>query len=72
MADRRLLRAQAKLEFKKINKKNKIPKAKRLPFNSVYKVLISSLNTEDAFGTNKDEQVALPSSDDLSDMIDVE
>jgi hypothetical protein len=70
VADRRLLRAQAKKEFKKLNKNNKIPKSKRLPFSSVYKVLTSSLSTDDAFGTNKAESTAAEITDDLSDMID--
>jgi hypothetical protein len=72
MTDRKLLRAQAKREFKKLNKKNGIPKSKRLPFKSVYKVLISSLKTEDAFGTDKAEKVAASVTEDLSDMIEAD
>ena len=68
--DRRLARQEAKKEFKKLNKKNKIPKAKRLPFSAVYKVMTSALNKEDMLGINRNDTIAETMADDLSDMID--
>jgi hypothetical protein len=63
--DRRILRAQAKKEYKKIIKG--IPKSRRMPFSEVYKVVAESLTDTGVLLQSVPENPELDS--DISDMI---